>query len=66
MMNPLIGSMEILGESFIPYAGAFMGVSNSNHKMLTVVLDNGKVASFNSSAGGMETRSNQVQDVPKK
>ena len=57
---------RVKGETFIPYAGAFMGGSTSAHKMLTVVLLAGKVASFNSTAGGTETRQNQVQDVPKK
>ena len=58
---------RVKGESFIPYAGPFIGGTKSAHKMLTVSLGaDGKVATFSSTAGGMETRSNQVQDVPKK
>lgn len=58
---------RVKGESFIPYAGPFIGGSRSKQKTLTAQLGpDGKVASFESSAGGMETRSNQVQDVPKK
>ncbi len=58
---------RVKGESFIPYAGMFMGGSNSKQKMLMVTLGaDGKVTSFNSSAGASEFRSNQVQDVPKK
>jgi outer membrane protein assembly factor BamE (lipoprotein component of BamABCDE complex) len=58
---------RVKGESFIPYAGPFVGGSKSAHKILTATLGpDGKVTSFSSSAGGMETRSNQVQDVPKK
>jgi outer membrane protein assembly factor BamE (lipoprotein component of BamABCDE complex) len=58
---------RVKGKSFIPYAGAFVGGSDSQHKTLTVTLGaDGKVTSFNSSAGKSETRSNQVQEVPKK
>ena len=58
---------RVKGVSFIPCAGRFIGGSRSSHKMLTVTLNaDGKVMSFNSSAGGSETRSNQVQEVPKK
>jgi outer membrane protein assembly factor BamE (lipoprotein component of BamABCDE complex) len=57
---------RVKGESFIPYAGPFVGGSNSKHKILTATLGpDGKVTSFSSSAGGLESRSNQVQDVPK-
>jgi hypothetical protein len=56
----------VKGESFIPYAGVFMGGSRSKNKTLNVTLLDGKVSNFNYSGGGMETRSNQIQDVPKK
>jgi len=53
------------GESFIPYAGPFIGGTRSKNKTLNVTLNDGKVANFNFSGGGTETRSNQLQDVPK-
>jgi len=56
---------EVKGESFIPYAGAFMGGNRNRNKTLTVTLADGKVASYNYSGGGMETRGTK-QDVPKK
>ena len=55
---------ETKGESFIPYAGAFMGGHKSRNKTLTVILADGKVASYTYSGGGMETRGTK-QDVPK-
>ena len=58
---------RVKGETFIPYAGPFLGGSRSKQKMLSVTLGpDGKVASFSSSAGGSEFRSGQVQDLPKK
>ena len=58
---------KMKGESFIPYAGPFIGGSRSKHKMLMVTLgSDGKVTNFNSSGGGSEMRSNQTQDTPKK
>lgn len=57
---------RVKGESFIPYAGVFMGGTKSAHKMLMVSLgSDGKVTSFSSTAGGTESRDNQVQAVPK-
>lgn len=56
----------VKGESFIPYAGPFIGGSRSKNKTLNVTLLDGKVANFNYSGGGMETRSNQIQEVPKR
>ena len=45
------------GEGFIPIAGAFIGGSRSNHKMLSVTLGpDGKVAHFTSSGGGSDMR----------
>ena len=52
------------GESFIPYAGPFVGGSRHKQKSLNVTLQDGKVQSFSSSAGGMETRGT-TQAVPK-
>jgi outer membrane protein assembly factor BamE (lipoprotein component of BamABCDE complex) len=55
----------VKGESFIPYAGAFIGGTNTKDKTLTVILQDGRVESFTASAGGMESRG-MAQDVPKK
>jgi len=56
---------KVKGESFIPYAGAFMGGTRSKHKMLMVSLgSDGKVTSFNYTGGGIETRGT-TQDEPK-
>lgn len=57
---------RVKGESFIPYAGPWLGGTRSHNKMLTVTLGpDGRVASFSSTAGGMETRQT-TQDEPKK
>lgn len=54
------------GESFIPYAGMFMGGHRSKHKTLLVTLGaDGKVTHFHASGGGSETR-HTTQDTPKK
>ena len=55
---------RVKGESFIPYAGAFMGGSRSKVKTLTATLTNSIVASYTYSGGGTETR-NMTQDTPK-
>ncbi len=55
----------VKGESFIPYAGAFLGGNRSNHKNLNVVLLDGKVQNYNMTGGGMESRG-MTQGVPKK
>lgn len=52
------------GKSFIPLAGPFIGGSDAQKNGRPHSNPKAKVASFESSAGGMETRSNQVQDVP--
>lgn len=54
---------RVNGKSFIPFAGAFMGGHNTSHKILFVVLKDGVVESYSSSAGGNESR-NGVQSVP--
>ncbi|HWD91718.1 MAG TPA: hypothetical protein VG938_05135 [Verrucomicrobiae bacterium] len=54
----------VKGESFIPYAGAFMGGTRSKSKTLSATLTNDVVASFTYSGGGTETR-NMTQDTPK-
>jgi len=54
----------VKGESFIPYAGAFVGGTRSKDKTLNVTLLDGKVQSFSSSGGGMESRGT-TQAVPK-
>jgi len=54
----------IKGESFIPYAGAFMGGSRSKMKVLTVNLADNKVTNFSYSGGGSETRGT-TQGTPK-
>jgi hypothetical protein len=55
----------VKGESFIPYAGAFMGGERSKAKTLTVMLAENKVTSFTFSGGGNESRGT-TQEVPKK
>jgi hypothetical protein len=55
---------KVKGESFIPYAGAFMGGTRSKMKTLSVMLADNKVSSFTYSGGGTETR-NMTQDTPK-
>ena len=55
---------KVKGESFIPYAGAFMGGTKAKNKTLSAVLTNSIVASYTYSGGGMETR-NMTQDTPK-
>ncbi|HLX70115.1 MAG TPA: hypothetical protein VKV04_10865 [Verrucomicrobiae bacterium] len=54
---------SVRGESFIPYAGAFMGGARSKNKSLSAVLTNSVVASFTYSGGGTETR-NMTQSTP--
>ena len=56
---------KVRGESFIPYAGAFMGGHDTKSKSLTVTLQDGKAMSFASSGGGMGSRG-MTQDVPGK
>ena len=57
---------KVKGQSFIPYAGTFMGGTRSKGKTLMVMLGaDGKVTSFSSSGGGSESRGT-TQDVPKK
>ena len=55
---------KVKGESFIPYAGPFMGGTRSATKTLNVTLQDGKVVSFASTGGGMESRGT-TQSVPK-
>lgn len=56
---------EVKAESFIPYVGPITGGDRSRNKTLTVTLTDGKVASYNYSGGGLETRGTK-QEVPKK
>ncbi len=57
----IYASAKVKGESFIPYAGAFLGGSDTAQKTLAVTLDkNGKVENFNSSVGALEHRSNRL------
>ena len=57
---------RVKGESFIPFAGAFVGGTTSKQKTLSVNLGpDGKVQNFSSTAGGMETRQT-TQGVPNK
>jgi outer membrane protein assembly factor BamE (lipoprotein component of BamABCDE complex) len=55
---------KVKGESFIPYAGPFLGGTRSKSKTLSVMLADNKVTSFTYSGGGTETR-NMTQDTPK-
>jgi hypothetical protein len=61
----MYGEATVKGESFIPFAGAFMGGGNSKMKSLTVTLAENKVTNYSFSGGGSETR-NMTQDTPKK
>ena len=63
-MTWMYSEARVKGESFIPYAGAFMGGTRAKGKTLTVLLAQGKVASFTYSGGGSESR-NMTQDTPK-
>ena len=55
---------KVKGESFIPYAGAFMGGTRAKSKTLSVILADNKVTSFTYTGGGTEIR-NTTQDTPK-
>lgn len=56
---------RVKGETFIPYAGPFVGGSKSATKLLHVSLGpDGKVTRFNASDGASESR-NTTQDIPK-
>jgi len=55
---------RVKGESFIPYAGPFLGGTRAKHKTLSATLTNNVVASYTYSGGGMETR-NMTQNTPK-
>ena len=60
----LYAEASIKGESFIPYAGAFMGGQRSKTKTLLVTLADNKVTNYSFSGGGNETRQT-TQSVPK-
>jgi outer membrane protein assembly factor BamE (lipoprotein component of BamABCDE complex) len=55
---------KVKGESFIPYAGPFLGGTRSKSKTLSVMLADNKVTTYTYSGGGTETR-NMTQDTPK-
>ena len=55
---------NVKGQSFIPFAGAFVGGTESKTKTLNVTLQDGKVRTFACSGGGTESRGT-TQDVPK-
>ena len=55
---------RVKGESFIPYAGPFLGGTRSKSKTLSVMLADNKVTSYTYTGGGTETR-NMTQDTPK-
>lgn len=55
----------VKGESFIPYAGPFVGGTKSKGKMLNVTLGgDGTVKNYSASGSGSETRQS-LQSVPK-
>ena len=56
---------KVRGESFIPYAGVFVGGHDTKSKSLTVTLQDGKAMSFASGGGGLGSRGT-TQDVPGK
>ncbi len=54
---------RVKGETFIPFAGAFVGGATTKTKTLLINLDqDGKVASFSYSGGDMESRSGIPND----
>ena len=55
---------NVKAESFIPYAGAFMGGTRGSNKSLSVTLVADKVTGYTFSGGGSETRQ-MTQGVPK-
>jgi hypothetical protein len=55
---------NVKGQSFIPFAGPFIGGTDTKTKTLNVTLQQGRVISFASSGGGTEMRQG-TQDVPK-
>lgn len=55
----------VKGESFIPYAGAFMGGSRSKVKTLNVMLTDNKVTNYTYTGGGNESRGT-IQGTPTK
>lgn len=63
-LNWTYAEATVKGESFIPYAGAFMGGNRSKAKTLMVTLAENKVTNFTFSGGGNESRG-MTQDVPK-
>lgn len=62
-MTWMYSEAKVKGESFIPYAGAFMGGTRAKSKTLSAVLTNSVVASFTYSGGGTESR-NMTQSTP--
>lgn len=54
---------KVKGESFIPYAGPFLGGTRAQSKTLSVTLTNSIVARFTYTGGGTETR-NTTQATP--
>lgn len=65
MLSWVYAETKVKGESFIPYAGAFLGGGRSKSKTLNVALLDGKVKSYTLSGGAGESRGT-TQDVPKK
>jgi hypothetical protein len=65
MLTWMYTQANVKGESFIPFAGAFVGGTESKTKSLHVTLQDGKVRTFACSGGGTESRGT-TQDVPKK
>jgi len=47
---------SVKGESFLPYAGAFLGGSRGSSKSLSVTLAEGRVTGYTFSGGGSEER----------
>jgi hypothetical protein len=50
---------KVKAQSFIPYAGMFMGGADSSGKRLTVTLKNGTVSDYEASGDEIESRSNR-------
>jgi hypothetical protein len=63
-LNWTYAEARVKAESFIPYAGAFMGGGKSKVKSLQVQIADNKVTGFTYTGGGSESR-NMTQSTPK-
>lgn len=57
---------QVKGQTFVPFAGAFIGGMNSKTKTLTVSLAGGKVTKYQYSGGGFESTGTTQKDPEQK